>query len=404
MPRILVRTPTPAIRIDLLQAVAMHESPSAAARPLHTQSDILIVDADDAERQRIVALGGVVFDDVQFETFPGQTGTGPSLTTLGPSLLSLYDVITEIGARAAWRTTRGGGVTIAIIDTGISGAMREVPAGRRSSHDLPTAYHGRHWDDLVGHGSMCAAIAAGSTAAGGRYDGVAPDATVLSIRTDLTSSDITIAYDELLRLHLTGALSGPLVVSNSFGAKTCRSPGVLPKDHPFLIGIEAAVSAGIFVCFAAGNNHHDLCSFDPTACKPNTIWGANSHDRIVSVGTVNRALSNQDPTTPHVNSSRGPGEWASNLQKPDCVAPTYGEVPWGSGYIDQPWWGTSGACPQVAGAAALILSIDPRLAPAAVADIVRATCRPLAGGPLCVGHGLLDCERAVATVAATAAV
>lgn len=344
-------------------------------------------------------MGAAVFDDVQFASFPDRAGTGPSLATFGPTLLSLDDVVEQIGARAAWTTTRGLGTTIAIVDTGVSAALKEVPPARRSQHDLRTRFHGRHWDDPIGHGSMCAAIAAGSTDDGGRYSGVAPEATVLSVRSDLTSSDLTIAFDELVNLKTSGTLLGPLIISNSYGLQCCLAPGLLPVDHPFLTGVEAAVRAGVFVCFAAGNNHHDLCSFDPRACAPNTIWGANSHDQIISVGTVNRALSNQDPATPHVNSSRGPGEWAVATSKPDCVAPTYGEVPWGAGYRDSPWWGTSGACPQVAGAAALVLSVAPHLAPRAVADLIRRSCRTLAGGTPCVGHGLLDCAGAMASLA-----
>lgn len=400
MTRVLVRTPTDAVKMDLLQDPVGFDAMVAPARPLQTQRDVLVIDVDDEERRRIEAMGGRVFEDVQFETFPG-SGTGAKAGgSMLTSALSLKDVVDQVGAPSAWRTTRGGGATIAVIDTGISSALLEVPAARRSPHDLPTAFRGHHWLDPIGHGSMCAAIAAGSRSASGRYDGIAPDAMVLSIRSDLTAIDLTIAYDELVRLRATGALPGPLVVSNSYGLKSCLPPNILPADHPFQTGIDAAIDSGIFVCFAAGNNHHDLCSFDPTSCKPNTIWGANSHDRVVSVGTVNRDLSNQDPATPHVNSSRGPGEWASSAKKPDCVAPTYGEVPWGSAYTTRSWWGTSGACPQVAGAAALVLSVAPHLDPATIAHIIRTTCRPLGGGTFCVGHGLLDCGRAVAAAAA----
>ncbi len=400
MTRVLVRAPTASLKMDLLQGPVGFDPAGTSARPLLSQPDVLVIDVNEAERQRIASMGGVVFEDVQFETFPGH-GTGasssPSIATFAPSL---RDVVDQVGAPMAWRKTRGGGATIAIIDTGVSSALKELPPARRSPHDIATVFRGRHWDDPVGHGSMCAAIAAGSTSVGGRYDGVAPDATVLSIRSDLTAVDLTIAYDELVRLRATGDLPGPLVVSNSYGMRSCLPPGVLPAGHPFMTGIDAAIDAGIFVCFAAGNNHHDLCAFDPTSCKPNTIWGANSHDRVMSVGTVDETLSNQDPATPHVNSSRGPGEWASNAKKPDCVAPTYGEVPWGSAYTTRPWWGTSGACPQVAGAAALILSAAPHLDPATVAHIIRTTCRPLGGGTFCVGHGLLDCSRAVAAAIA----
>ncbi|WP_255607759.1 S8 family serine peptidase [Ancylobacter sp. Lp-2] len=115
----------------------------------------------------------------------------------------------------------------------------------------------------------------------------------------------------------------------------------------------------------------------------------------MSVGTVNRELSNCDRSTPHCNSSRGPGEWAALHPKPDCVAPTYGEVSWGASYRRGRWWGTSGACPQVAGLAALILSLAPAATPAQVADIIRKTCSLLEEGPHCVGRGLIDCEAAV---------
>jgi subtilisin family serine protease len=116
---------------------------------------------------------------------------------------------------------------------------------------------------------------------------------------------------------------------------------------------------------------------------------------VVSVGTVNRDLTNCDPSSPHVNSSRGPGEWASTTSKPDCVAPTYGEVAWGTTFRRMRWWGTSGACPQVAGAAALVLSACPTLLPLEVGNIIRETCSPLNGGTPCVGNGLLDCSEAV---------
>jgi serine protease AprX len=82
------------------------------------------------------------------------------------------------------------------------------------------------------------------------------------------------------------------------------------------------------------------------------------------------------------------------------VAPTYGEVVWGSGYQVMEWWGTSGACPQVAGLAALILGLDPTLTPAQVGDVIRATCRDIQLPKACAGAGLIDCEAAVHRVQA----
>lgn len=409
MDRVLVRLPSAGMKVDLLQGAVFGDRGPRHVKASFSQSDTVTLDVDDAERKRLEAMGAHIYEDVAFEVASSDAPDNVEAptavrwsATAGTSqgALSLADVIEQIRAPGAWARTRGKGVTIAVVDTGIDTGLREIEPGRRSPVDLNTAFKGKHWIDSVGHGSMCAAIAAGARGRNGRYDGVAPEATVLSARSTLMSSDLLDIYDELLRARDEGRLKGPLVISNSYALYTCSAPQIMPQDHPFLGSILAAVAQGVFVCFAAGNNHHDvLCNHDPTACGPNTIWGPNSHDLIMSVGTVNRLMTNCDPGTPHVNSSRGPGEWAGDTVKPDCVAPTYGEVPWGSGYQVMDWWGTSGACPQVAGLAALLLSADPALTPMAVADLIRTTCYSLPSGRTCVGHGMIDCTGALAALA-----
>lgn len=399
MERIFVRFPTAALKMDALQGAFFDEKPARTVKQSFLVPDIVRIDASDADRKRLIGLGARIYEDVQFRVLPGDdhraAGLRPDGGEDGIDNLSLADVMAQIKASRAWERTRGKGVTIAVVDTGVHGALREVEPARRSPVDFRTKYAGDHWRDDVGHGSMCAAIAAGSAVAG-RYDGVAPEATVLAARSDLASSDLLDIYDELLRRRAEGKLSGPLVVTNSYGLYVCDPPAVLPADHPYFMGVLAAIDSGVFVSFAAGNNHFDKqCNHDPTACGPNSIWGPNSHDRVMSVGTVDRNLTNCDPTTPHANSSRGPGEWAIQHKKPDCVAPTYGEIPWGASYRRMRWWGTSGACPQVAGLAALVLSAAPALGPDEVADVIRSTCSLLPEGKTCVGRGVIDCEAAV---------
>lgn len=198
----------------------------------------------------------------------------------------------------------------------------------------------------------------------------------------------------------SGALAGPIVMSNSYGMYTCQAPAGLPEDHPYRGIILEAIRAGIVVVFAAGNNHADvLCGKPGGQCSPNTIWGVNSLDQILSVGTVD--WDNKMDAGAHANSSRGPGQWADRHPKPDCVAPTYGEVVWGSDYRVMEWWGTSGACPQVAGLAALLLGADPDLSPAEVADLVRRSCQAIDLPATCAGAGLINCEAAVAALQST---
>ena len=77
------------------------------------------------------------------------------------------------------------------------------------------------------------------------------------------------------------------------------------------------------------------------------------------------------------------------------VAPTYGEVAWGGGYRQMEWWGTSGACPQVAGLAALLLERDAGLTSESLSGTIRKTARGLSAPAACVGAGIIDCEAAV---------
>lgn len=371
-------------------------------QPYVTQTDpnLLIADFDEQEVEEMTARGAEVFVDVEFETL----GPQPSPRAQTPESeapmqqVGLREVLRQIEAPAAWQRSRGSGVTIAIVDTGVCADLDEFPLAKRSSIDLPSTYVGRHWIDGVGHGSMCASIAAATSADGGRFDGVAPDATLLSARTSLLATDIYLIYDQLVTAYENGTIPGPLVISNSYGLYTCQAPHVLPPEHPYHDIVVKAVDSGIPVVFAAGNNHYDeKCNYDPTDCAPNSIWAVNSSDRVLSVGTVDENGSNQEPGK-HANSSRGPGQWANAFPKPDCVAPTYGQVVWGCGYRDMVWWGTSGACPQVAGLAALMLAIDPALTPQQVGDIIRSSCRSLPASRTCVGHGLIDCAAAVAMV------
>lgn len=386
-------------RLISFRGAVFAEKKPRFVKPSFAQKDVLTLEASDEEQERLKQIGAVVYEDVRFHPAMAPGPQAPAWADAAGGehdILSLADVVEQINAPEAWKRTRGRGVTIAVVDTGVADGLREIDPGRRSPIDLETAFKGKHWIDPDGHGSMCAAIAGGSRDKGGRYDGVAPEATILAARCQFLSSEIVDIYDELLRARVEKRLEGPLVITNSYALKTCFAPGELPEDHPYFGSILAAIDAGVFVCFAAGNNHHDLqCGHNPSACGPNSIWGANSHDRVLSVGTVNRRLTNCDPRTPHVNSSRGPGEWSRSTSKPDCVAPTYGEVPWGTTYKRMEWWGSSGACPQAAGLGALLLSIAPNLPPAAVADLIRGSCAPLPDGKNCVGHGVIDCAAAI---------
>ncbi|MGC0321071.1 subtilisin family serine protease [Bradyrhizobium sp. USDA 326] len=377
---------------------------TASIRPSRTHPDTTIATLSPETANQLIAEGSELYEDVQFQIFDPGIPRDPQSQfwikkpgpLLSPAGGNLAEVTTMIRAPQAWSTTKGAGVTVAIIDTGVTKSLKEFGPARRLDLDIPSAAHSNHWTDEVGHGSMCAAIAVGSVADGGKYDGVAPEAKLIAVRTDFSATDLFLIYDELINAKKTGTISGPLVISNSYGLYQCASNSVMQQDHPYLRNILAAIDADITVVFAAGNNHVDVCQHKPEGDTPNTIWSVNSHDRVISVGTVDRNGSNQTIPSKHTNSSRGPGEWADQFKKPDVVSPTFGEVVWKDGYQVMEWWGTSGACPQVAGLAALMLSKNSQLKPAQVADIIRKTAKKLSGPQTCVGAGMIDCEQALA--------
>jgi subtilisin family serine protease len=391
---------------DFVQQVVSMHTRSHAVKSI---SDEHVIIADLAQDELDTLRGSdkfEVFDDFRFDPAHSpppsvewwrRTGVGapasPALAAPPPwRTKTQADVMADNGAARAWATATGEGVTIAIVDTGVDGAMKDFP--QRSPESYSPSFN-TAWEDAVGHGTMCAAIACGSSEVGGRYNGVAPSATLLSARTTLYGSDLYLIYQRLLARKRAGNFTGGLVVSNSYGMYTCKSPGV-PENHPFLELVRLCVQDGIVFVFAAGNNHaFGLCGFPEKDENPNTIWSVNSIDEVITVGTVDWTRSNQRPGSEHANSSRGPGEWSVRKDKPDLVAPTYGEVAWGGTYQPMEWWGTSGACPQVAGLAALLLSHKPGLTPAQIQQIVRSSAKPLNAPAACVGAGLLDCEAAL---------
>jgi subtilisin family serine protease len=395
MPNYFIRT-TSASDMDALEP-AMAERPGAYRA--RTDPSVMVARLRREEVESLRDAGVEVIDSHQYEPLDVPFDLVYQPREQHP--FTLRDVVAHTRADAAWARSRGAGVHIAVIDTGVCGTMAEFPAEKRSSHSIAMPGLGAAWTDVRGHGSMTACVAAATSAAGGRYDGVAPDATLISCKTTFDDTELYTIYDHLIALVDSGAV-GQLVVSNAYGLTSC-TPLAISLTDPFPAKVREAVARGIVCVFAAGNYHVAVCGNDPTSCGPTSIWGVNSMDDVISVGTIDRdermdRRATEAGAYAHCDSSRGPGQFGTATTKPDCVAPTYGEVMWGCGYIALEWWGTSGAAPQVAGLAALLLARDPSLRPAQVRDIIMETCTPIGLAKTCAGSGLINCEAAVTRV------
>jgi serine protease AprX len=314
------------------------------------------------------------------------TSMGPD----APTNPSLDDVLAKIRAPVAWSRLqqRGGKVTIAVIDTGIDGTRPEFRS-RQAGGWVPLNSGWDPWADPRGHGTMCACIATGSRTNGGIFDGVAPDANIMSCRTDFWDDELTAIYDELTRRARGGE---HIIATNSFGECGGHPPSIT-QDQVMLDAISDAIAAGVCVVFSAGNNH-DLTGAPFPDCSPTSIWLHKCRDDLLTVGTCKL-----DDTMWHY-SSRGPGQSfgsGGTNKKPDVVAPTpeNGRILYGSDVkVLSLGWGTSGACPQVAGLAALLKAHNSSLANNQIFDIIQKSALDVGLAWECQGAGLINCDTA----------
>ncbi|MFG1836921.1 S8 family serine peptidase [Micromonospora sp. NPDC049175] len=279
----------------------------------------------------------------------------------GQRQISLDRSVPQIGAPAVWQAGRTGrGVTVAVLDTGIdarhpdfTGRLAQV----RNFTDDPDA------DDHLGHGTHVASTIAGSGAAsGGRYKGVAPDATLLvgKVCTDDGCPDSAI----LAGMEWAVA-NGAAVVNLSLGGADTT------ETDPLKEAVETLTArAGTLFVVAAGNSGPQARSISSPA----------SADSALAVGAVDGA------DTLAEYSSRGP-RLTGGAIKPEITAPGVDIVaararnfeaddPVDESYTRMS--GTSMATPHVAGSAALLAQQHPSFRAADLKATLMGTARPAA--------------------------
>jgi membrane-anchored mycosin MYCP len=310
----------------------------------------------------------------------------------------------------AWKFTRGAGQTVAVIDTGVARHRllpHLVPGG-----DYVSTADGT--EDCDGHGTVVAGIiGAAPDSDRSAFSGVAPDATIVSIRqssnkfraVDDPSGTGFGDVDTLASAVRSAADMGATVINVSSVACLPIDGGL--DDRPLGAALAYAVDVkNVVVVAAAGNvGAPGQCPQQNPAPDParpgQPDWNRVSvvvspawyDDYVLTVGSVDAHGA------PSSFSLAGP--WV------DVAAPGEGIVsldPDGEGLVSKlssaadpmPISGTSYAAPVVSGIVALVRSRSPELTARQVMQRIEATAhQPAAGWDSVVGHGVVDAVAAV---------
>lgn len=281
--------------------------------------------------------------------------------------------IDEYGIREAWNTTRGAGVRIAVIDTGIANGPVEFDGAVVGGTDFsgsgsPDGRTPVGADDRD-HGSWVASLAAGrGTSDGTGVIGVAPEAELLSISVGFGAS-ATRPFEEQIADAMVWAVdNGADVINLSFTTNTLdwdRS-----WDEAFLYAFEHDV----VVIAAAGNRGSGTNRVGAPATIPGVLTvGGVDPEGVASVEASTQGI---------IIGVSAPSEELVGVS-PD------GQIVL--------WNGTSGAAPIVAGIAALVRAAHPELNADNVVNRVIRTAHPATNvvpDPL-YGYGLVDAAAAV---------
>jgi len=273
--------------------------------------------------------------------------------------------------------------TIAVVDSGIDQSKAGDFGTRVVAHldfcsRCPAGTTGQ---DLEGHGTMVAGLAAGSSST---YGGVAQNAKLVDLRTasadgSSSTSDVIAATDWILQ---NKDQYGIKVVNYSMRGANPSSFRYDPLDA----AVESLWFHGVVVVAAVGNYGTD-------GAPVKVQYSPGNDPFVISVGAVstNGTLSTADDTLAPWSAY---GHTLDGFVKPEISAPgrwMVGPVPAGAtlpttepdrvlapGYM---WMsGTSLSAPIVSGAAAQVLARHPNWTPDQVKGALMATAKPTAAG------------------------
>jgi serine protease AprX len=369
----------------------------------------------DAAERLVVALGGTVTHELPLVGGFSATLPGDRVPTLGgdPSIGGIWaDARIRMASaptsqydtwdpNLAWRKAirlgqvdvKGGGVTVALLDTGVS---RVDDLGDRVDARIDFTPNGAGGDGY-GHGTHLAGVIAGNgSASSGKWRGVAPGAHLVSIKVAGRdgSTDVSVVIAALQWIVTHRDAYNIRVLNLAFGTDGDQPYALDPLDA----AVERVWSAGITVVVSAGNR----------GSAAGTINKPGDDPYVITVGAADlNGTSDRSDDEVAPFSSRGPTQ--DGFEKPDLVAPGITIVSTRSvgstidqehpdAVVDDTYFkgtGTSQAAAIVSGVAALMYDVNPSLKPNQVKGMLLDTAFRTTAYRVGGGAGLVDAEGAV---------
>ncbi|MGW1212161.1 type VII secretion-associated serine protease mycosin [Streptomyces sp. NPDC002499] len=302
----------------------------------------------------------------------------PSTAAHADGIRAQQWALDALHTQQAWQTTKGKGITVAVLDTGVETDHPDLVGNVLPTQDM-IGFGAKEGDRAwARHGTAMAGIIAGHGHGPGNGDGVlgiAPEAKILPVRVILEDGDSARAKARSTRGNALAegirwaADHGADVINLSLGDDSASAHPEPTEDE----AVQYALKKGVTVVASAGNGGEKGDHVSYPAAYPGVI-AATAVDRYGTRAAFSTRRWYATVSAPGVNIV---------IADPDHR------------YYEG--WGTSAASAFVSGAVALIKAAHPGLTPAQVKKLLEDTASdaPTGGRDDSRGFGMIDPAAAI---------